>query len=43
MKTLEKIVPDHMYKEECYYLTKLDMVAGTKEPGCDPGKPRVEK
>jgi len=31
-----------MFREECYYLTKLSMVASIKEPDCDPGKPRVE-
>jgi len=37
------LVPDHMFREECYYLTKLAMVSDIKEPRCDPGKPRVEK
>lgn len=34
---------DHMYREECYYLTKLSQVAEVKRPGCDPGKPRVNE
>lgn len=33
---------DHMFREECYYLTKLAMVAGTKNPTCDSTKPRTE-
>jgi cell division protease FtsH len=36
------IIPDHMYREECYYLTKLSQVSSVKKPGCDPGKPRIE-
>ncbi|TDT63353.1 DUF2935 domain-containing protein [Fonticella tunisiensis] len=36
------LVPDHMYREECYYLTKLSMVSEVKRPECDPAKPRTE-
>lgn len=42
LSILSPLVPDHMFREECYYLTKLSMVANTKKPGCNPGKPRVE-
>lgn len=42
LSTLSPLMPNHMFREECYYLTKLSMVANTKEPDCDPGKPRVE-
>jgi len=38
---ISPLVLDHMFREECYYLTKLSMVSDTKEPDCDPGKPRV--
>ena len=40
--TLYPLIPDHMFREECYYLTKLSMVSDTKNPGCDPTKPRIE-
>ena len=39
---LTPLVTDHMFREECYYLTKLSMVTSIKEPNCDPGKPRVK-
>ncbi|HEX3043724.1 MAG TPA: DUF2935 domain-containing protein, partial [Bacillota bacterium] len=40
--TLSPLMPDHMAREECYYLTKLAQVSGVKKPDCDPGEPRVE-
>lgn len=40
--TIMPLVPDHMFREECYYLTKLSMVSNIKRPECDPTKPRVE-
>nr|WP_275983748.1 DUF2935 domain-containing protein [Paenibacillus hamazuiensis] len=40
--TLSPLMADHMYREECYYLTKLSLVSEIKAPACDPGKPRVE-
>ena len=40
--TLSPLMADHMFREECYYLTKLAMVAGTKNPTCDPTKLRTE-
>ncbi|KPU45303.1 hypothetical protein OXPF_11960 [Oxobacter pfennigii] len=42
LSTILPLVPDHMAREECYYLTKLAMAAGINAPGCEPGKPRVE-
>lgn len=36
------LVPDHMDREECYYLIKLAQVSTIKMPDCDPGRPRVE-
>ncbi|MDF2535052.1 MAG: hypothetical protein K0R18_1211 [Bacillales bacterium] len=42
LSILSPLVPDHMFREECYYLTKLSMVTNMKEPNCDPGKPRVK-
>lgn len=39
---LAPLMPDHMYREECYYLTKLAKVSAAKMPACDPTKPRVE-
>lgn len=40
--TLTPLILDHMFREECYYLTKLSMVSEISEPECDPRKPRVE-
>lgn len=37
------LVPDHMLREECYYLTKLSNVSEVPSPECDPGKPRLEE
>lgn len=39
--TLSPLAPDHMYREECYYLTKLAQVGAVPIPKCDPTKPRV--
>ncbi|MDB5052349.1 MAG: hypothetical protein JWM44_399 [Bacilli bacterium] len=41
--TLLPLFPDHMAREECYYLTKLSQVSEVKQPQCDPTKPRVAK
>lgn len=40
--TLTPLMSDHMSREECYYLTKLSMSANTKEPRCNPRRPRIE-
>lgn len=40
--TLTPLLPDHMLREECYYLTKLSQVSEVTPPNCDPGKPRIE-
>ena len=39
--TLMPLTTDHMYREECYYLTKLSKVSDIKPPECDPTKPRI--
>lgn len=39
---LMPLVPDHMLREECYFLIKLAQVAETKCPDCDPTRPRLE-
>lgn len=39
---LMPLVPDHMLREECYFLTKLAQVADIKCPDCDPARPRPE-
>jgi len=36
------LMPDHMMREECYYLTKLAGLGMVPNPGCDPAKPRIE-
>lgn len=40
--TLMPLVADHMIREECYYLWKLYLTADTKDPDCNPAKPRIE-
>jgi hypothetical protein len=40
--TLTPLMLDHMYREECYYLTKLSQVSEVNPPECDPTKPRVQ-
>ncbi|MCS7462266.1 DUF2935 domain-containing protein [Paenibacillus doosanensis] len=40
--TLSPLMPDHMAREECYYLIKLASLSNTRPPNCDPAKPRVE-
>jgi hypothetical protein len=39
--TISPLMLDHMFREECYYLTKLSMVSETNAPNCDPAKPRI--
>lgn len=38
---LQPLEPDHMYREECYYLLNLSRVSEVKDPDCDPTTPRV--
>ncbi|MDO0825807.1 DUF2935 domain-containing protein [Desulfosporosinus nitroreducens] len=38
---IDPLIPDHMLREECYYLTKLSSVSDVQSPSCDPGKPRI--
>ncbi|MGD8192683.1 DUF2935 domain-containing protein [Brevibacillus ginsengisoli] len=40
--TLSPLMPDHMAREECYYLIKLAQSTAGSLPDCDPTKPRVE-
>ena len=42
LSTFTPLMADHMYREECYYLTKLATVSEVNRPDCNPGKPRVE-
>lgn len=42
LNRLSPLVPDHMYREECYYLLKLSKSGSVQPPDCDPTKPRVE-
>ncbi|MBW7456508.1 DUF2935 domain-containing protein [Paenibacillus sepulcri] len=40
--SLNPLLPDHMYREECYYLRKLAQSGEISVPDCDPTTPRVE-
>lgn len=42
LSTLTPLMPDHMAREECYYLTKLAQSSEVKLPDCDPTRPRPE-
>ncbi|MCJ8010252.1 DUF2935 domain-containing protein [Paenibacillus sp. KQZ6P-2] len=42
LSRLNRLVPDHMYREECYYLQKLSQFGEVPKPDCDPTKPRVQ-
>ncbi|MBD3917663.1 DUF2935 domain-containing protein [Paenibacillus sp. PR3] len=42
LDTITPLMPDHMAREECYYLTKLATIGLVPSPNCDPAKPRVE-
>lgn len=40
--TILPLMADHMYREECYYLTKLSQVTDINKPACNPAVPRLE-
>ena len=40
--TLYPLMLDHMYRESCYYVTKLSTIIDVPEPDCDPLRPRQE-
>ncbi|MED3646800.1 DUF2935 domain-containing protein [Halalkalibacterium halodurans] len=40
--TLDALMADHMFREECYYLMKLAEVTELHPPDCDPTKPRTK-
>ncbi|MDQ6422214.1 DUF2935 domain-containing protein [Paenibacillus sp. LHD-117] len=42
LSRIDPLMPNHMFREECYYLRKLFENGDIKEPDCDPAKPRVE-
>jgi hypothetical protein len=42
LDTLSPLMPDHMAREEYYYLTKLAQVSEVEMPAGDPTKPRVD-
>ena len=39
LSTFAPLMADHMYREECYYLTKLSQVSEVERPHCDPARP----
>jgi hypothetical protein len=41
LSVLSPLIPDHMDREECYYLIKLAQVSQVRPPDCDPARPRV--
>ncbi|GAA4876981.1 DUF2935 domain-containing protein [Paenibacillus vulneris] len=43
LSSLNPLMPDHMYREECYYLKKLAQSGEIPAPPCNPATPRVER
>ncbi|QHW34668.1 DUF2935 domain-containing protein [Paenibacillus rhizovicinus] len=41
LDSLSPLIPDHMLREECYYLGKLAALGLVPSPNCDPIRPRV--
>lgn len=39
--TIMPLMANHMFREECYYLTKLSKVSEIEKPECDPTSPRI--
>ena len=39
---ISPLMPDHMMREECYYLTKLAQLELVPDPKCQADKPRIE-
>lgn len=39
---ISPLMPDHMMREECYYLTKLAQLGLVPNPNCQADKPRVQ-
>lgn len=39
---ISPLIPDHMMREECYYLTKLALSGLVPPPGCDAASLRIE-
>ncbi|MFD0713243.1 DUF2935 domain-containing protein [Paenibacillus sp. GCM10027626] len=42
LSRISPLMPDHMLREECYYLTKLAQLGLVTDPDCNPAKPRIE-
>ncbi|WP_282942553.1 DUF2935 domain-containing protein [Paenibacillus sp. RC67] len=40
--SLSPLLPDHMFREECYYLKKLAQSGEIAVPDCNPATPRVD-
>lgn len=43
LSILTPLTPDHMLREECYFLAKLAQISAVKMPECDPTRPRIEE
>ncbi|CAM4296211.1 hypothetical protein FHS16_000581 [Paenibacillus endophyticus] len=41
LSRLNPLMPDHMYREECYYLLKLSECGAIPAPNCNPDAPRI--
>ena len=43
LSRISPLMPDHMMREECYYLMKLAQLGLVQDPECTPDKPRIEE
>ncbi|RJE87647.1 DUF2935 domain-containing protein [Paenibacillus sp. 1011MAR3C5] len=41
LSRIDPLMPNHMYREECYYLLKLSQGGDIALPNCDPAEPRI--
>lgn len=41
LSRIDPLMPNHMYREECYYLLKLSQSSDIAKPDCDPAEPRI--
>ncbi|REK71453.1 DUF2935 domain-containing protein [Paenibacillus paeoniae] len=41
LSRIDPLMPNHMYREECYYLLKLSQSGDIAQPECDPAAPRL--
>lgn len=43
LSRISPLIPDHMMREECYYLMKLAQLGLVPDPECNPDHPRIDE